>query len=186
MSRVERAFCRGSVWRRATATVVGTLPIDRLGRDVLEIGSGSGAVADRLLRDNTGITLTATDLDPLMVDTTTRRLQSFPDATVVAADVTDLPFAENSFDSVVSCLMLHHVVEWERAIAEVARVLRPGGSFVGYDLVRTPFAIALHHFDRSPFRLVTPDELADTGAKCGLTIDVRTRLFGHVMQFASR
>ena len=185
MSRVERAFCRGSVWRRATAAVVGTLPVDRLGRDVLELGSGNGAIAAQLLRDKPGIALTATDLDPVMVASATRRLQAFPESSVVTADVTELPFTEDSFDSVVSCLMLHHVVDWERAIAEVARVLRPGGVFVGYDLVRTPFASALHHLDRSPFRLLTPSELADAGARYGLSIDVRTRMFGHVMHFAT-
>ncbi|MGV0495105.1 class I SAM-dependent methyltransferase, partial [Mycobacterium kansasii] len=75
----------------------------------------------------------ATDFDPAMVRTAARRLQAYPEVTVRGADATDLPFSADSFDSVLSCLMLHHIVEWERAIAEIARVLRPGGSLVLVD-----------------------------------------------------
>ena len=48
-------------------------------------------------------------------------------ATTEASNFTRLPFADGAFDSVVSCLMLHHVIEWEAAVAEIARVLKPGG-----------------------------------------------------------
>ena len=49
MSRFERAFCCGAVWRSSSAAIARELRTQHLGRDVLEIGAGSGAVADRLL-----------------------------------------------------------------------------------------------------------------------------------------
>ena len=52
--------------------------------------------------------------------------------------------------------MLHHVIEWERAVTEAARVLRPGGSFVGYDLLASRMVSLVHRADRSPHRLIEP------------------------------
>ncbi|MCV7338662.1 MULTISPECIES: class I SAM-dependent methyltransferase [Mycolicibacterium] len=186
MSQIERAFCKTALWRGGTGqAVLGSLPLDRLGHDVLEIGSGSGDIAARLRQANPDLAITATDFDPAMVRTAARRLQAYPEVTVRGADATDLPFSADSFDSVLSCLMLHHIVEWERAIAEIARVLRPGGVFTGYDLTRTPMATAIHRLDRSPFRLVNPDELEEVCARHGLAVRTRTRLAGQVMQFSS-
>ncbi|SHU69121.1 methylase involved in ubiquinone/menaquinone biosynthesis [Mycobacteroides abscessus subsp. abscessus] len=185
MSKVERAFCCGAMWRTTTRTVLDMLPTDRLGERLLEIGSGSGAIAEGLSTARPGLAITATDLDPVMVDAAARRLENNPHVTVQSADATRLPFADGAFDSVVSCLMLHHVIEWEAAVAEIARVLKPGGVFVGYDLTRTPVATAVHRVDRSPFRLVNPDELAAEGLRHGLRIDTGTKVFGHVMQFSA-
>ncbi len=186
MSQIERAFCRGTLWRTSGQAVLGSLPVDRLGRDVLEIGSGSGDIALRLHVAHPGLAITATDIDPVMVETAARRLRPYPDVSVLGADATALPFADDSFDAVVSCLMLHHVVDWERAVAEIARVLRPGGVFTGYDLTRTPLATAVHRLDRAPFRLIDPDELVDVCGQYGLAVQIRTRLAGQVMQFSSR
>ncbi|BBX85321.1 class I SAM-dependent methyltransferase [Mycolicibacterium aubagnense] len=185
MSRVERAFCCGAMWRTTTRAVLDMLPTDQLGDQLLEIGSGSGAIAEGLSNARPGLSITATDLDPVMVDAATQRLKDRPQVTVQSADATRLPFGDGAFDSVVSCLMLHHVIEWEAAVAEIARVLRPGGVFVGYDLTRTPVATAVHRVDRSPFRLVNPDELVAEGRRNGLRIDTGTKMFGHLMRFSA-
>jgi ubiquinone/menaquinone biosynthesis C-methylase UbiE len=186
MSKVERAFCCGALWRTSTGAVVRSLAAETLGRDVLEIGSGSGAIAEQLAREHPGITMTATDLDPIMVSAATNRLRGTPNTTVRTADATSLPFPDDSFDSVVSCLMLHHVIDWEAALREVSRVLRPGGVFVGYDLVRTPLATAIHRLDRSPFRLFGPEEFTGAGAEAGFRTDAETSLLGHVLRFELR
>ena len=81
--------------------------------------------------------------------------------------------------------MLHHIIDWERAVAEVARVLRPGGTFVGYDLTRTPLANLFHRLDGSPHRLIVPDDFQDECARNGLTIGLQSRLLGHVMRFVA-
>ncbi|MDR3661092.1 MAG: class I SAM-dependent methyltransferase [Mycobacterium sp.] len=185
MSRVERSFCCGAMWRTTTGAVLDMLPADRLGQQLLEIGSGSGAIAEGLAKAHPGPAITATDLDPVMVNASTRRLAGNPDVTVESADATRLPFDDDSFDSVVSCLMMHHIIEWEAAVAEIARVLKPGGLFVGYDLTRTPVATVLHHVDRSPFRLLNPDELVGEGERNGLGIHASTRVLGHMMQFST-
>jgi len=120
-----------------------------------------------------------------MTEAAATRLHEFPNASARTADATALPFLDASFDSVVSCLMLHHIIDWEAAVAEVARVLRPGGTFVGYDLVRTPLAGLFHKLDGSPHRLVVPDDFAAECARNGLAVGLRSQLLGHVMRFVA-
>ena len=92
-----------------------------------------------------------------------------------------------SFDFVASFLMLHHVVEWQSAVAEVARVLRPGGTFFGYDLTATRLAEVVHWADRSPHLLVAIEELAPALRGCGLeVVRVRPVFARHVVQFRAR
>jgi SAM-dependent methyltransferase len=146
----ERRFCRTRAWGAFAERVV--LPWAVLERDItgaaLEIGGGGGAMAAGLLRRHPGLSLTVTDLDPLMIEATERRLARFGDrATTAVADVTNLPFPDASFDVVASFLMLHHVGDWEDAVREAVRVLRPGGHFVGYDLLHTRTSLAIHHLD---------------------------------------
>jgi ubiquinone/menaquinone biosynthesis C-methylase UbiE len=185
MSRFERAFCCGAVWRSTSAVIVRELRAQRLGRDVLEIGAGSGSVAQHLLARNPELALTAIDIDPQMTQAAATRLRGFPNASAKTADATAMPFPDDSFDSVVSCLMLHHVVDWQRAVDEVARVLRPGGTFLGYDLVRTPLASMFHRLDGSPHRLIVADEIQAECVRNGLTISVQSWLLGHVMRFVA-
>jgi ubiquinone/menaquinone biosynthesis C-methylase UbiE len=185
MSRFERAFCCGAVWRSSSSAIARELCAQRLGRDVLEIGAGSGSVAQQLLSDAPELAWTAIDIDPHMTQAAATRLRGFAGASVRTADATAMPFPDDSFDSVVGCLMLHHIIDWERAVAEVARVLRPGGIFVGYDLTRTPLASLFHRLDGSPHRLLAPVDFQTECVRNGLTISLQSRLLGHVMQFVA-
>ena len=161
MSRVEQAFCRSAPWRSfSRRTVVPWAVEDPIHGEVLELGSGSGEMASDLLDRYPISRLVATDLDPTMVAAAGQRLARFgPRVEVRHADATGLPFDDDTFDAVVSFLMLHHIIEWEVAVHEVFRVLRPGGRFIGYDLGDTGFARLIHRLDGSPHRLVTPDQL---------------------------
>lgn len=185
MSRSERAFCCGALWRSSSATVARALQAQRLGRDVLEIGAGSGSVARQVLSSNAELAWTAIDIDPHMTQAAATALSAFPHACAITADATAMPFTDESFDAVVSCLMLHHIIDWERTVAEVARVLRPGGTFVGYDLVRTPLAGLFHRLDGSPHRLLVPAEFDAECARHGLAASTQSSLLGHVMRFVA-
>ena len=77
------------------------------------------------------------------------RLSQFGDrVTARHADATALPFPDDAFDAVLSWVMLHHTLEWEKALAEAIRVLRPGGQLVGYDLLSTAPLRLLHRTRR--------------------------------------
>ncbi len=162
MSRLERAFRRSPVWRAFTGRVVLPWALQgvRLDGEVLEIGSGSGAMAARILERFPGARLTASDYDESIVAVARDALARFGNrARVGRADASALPLPDESFDAVVSFIMLHHVVEWEKAIGEAVRVLRPGGVLVGYDLLSTPPAHWLHAAERARHRLMEFEEL---------------------------
>jgi SAM-dependent methyltransferase len=98
-----------------------------------------------------GLTVVATDYDPEMVATARHSLSSWPgQATVEQADATDLPFDDGRFSLVLSCAMLHHVVDWEQAVSEATRVLRPGGMLVGFDLLHVADRRLPHHRRHHP------------------------------------
>jgi len=91
---------------------------------VLEVGCGPGDMAERIVRE-TGADLVALDISPRMVELA-RALGV--DARV--GDVQELPFDDGSFDCAVAAWMLYHVPDVERGLAELARVIRPGGRLV--------------------------------------------------------
>jgi SAM-dependent methyltransferase len=91
---------------------------------VLEVGCGEGELAERLARE-LGVRLIAVDQSERMVELTRAR---GIDARV--ADAESLPFEDGSFDVVVAAWMLYHVADLDRGLAELTRVLRPGGRLV--------------------------------------------------------
>ena len=92
--------------------------------DVLEVGCGEGAFAERVAREFSA-QVTAVDLSPRMVELARAR-----GVAASVADVQDLPFADASFDCAVANWMLYHVPDLNRALAELARVLRCGGRLI--------------------------------------------------------
>jgi ubiquinone/menaquinone biosynthesis C-methylase UbiE len=129
LAEVERRFL-GESW---FAQADGARPYSRLipfgelaGKDVLEIGCGSGVHA-KLLAE-AGARVTAIDLTPTAVEMTRTRLALHGlEGTVVEADAEALPFGDASFDFVWSWGVIHHSADTSRVIAELARVLRPRG-----------------------------------------------------------
>lgn len=186
MSGLESAFCRSAPWRwfARRAVLPWALRGQSLSGEVLEIGGGSGAMAAGVASSFPHIQLTMIDLDADMVRAARSALSGHSNVTVRAADVIALPFDDGSFDTVTSYLMLHHVIAWEDALREVARVLRPGGAFIGYDLTKTRLARAIHTADRSPHHIIAPEELTLGLRNAGfLEVDVRPTLAGHLMRF---
>ncbi len=103
---------------------------------VLEIGSGTGA--NLPLYGQAVRSLTVTEPEPAMVRRLEQRARAHaPDATVLRAPAEDLPFEDDSFDVAVSVLVLCGVADQPRAVRELRRVLRPGGTLLFLEHLRS-------------------------------------------------
>ncbi|GAC1634849.1 MAG: class I SAM-dependent methyltransferase [Chloroflexota bacterium] len=95
----------------------------------LELGIGTGRIALPLILagfDYTGIDIS----EQMMAQLRAKLAGDLPNLTLIRADVTDLPLPDDSIDVVLTVHLLHLVPEWQMALAEARRVLRPGGYFV--------------------------------------------------------
>jgi SAM-dependent methyltransferase len=114
-----------------------------LGQDMLEIGPGPGA-ATSWLRERVA-RLTALEPDKPAATRLAQR-HAGGNVRVDTGDAAQMPYRDESFDSVGSFTMLHHVptaAAQYQILAEALRVLRPGGALVGSDSLASD---GLHHF----------------------------------------
>jgi SAM-dependent methyltransferase len=121
---LERYYSPGRTWQ---SLAVGIAALLKLG-DVLDVGSGDGAAAASLAPYCSS--LTCIDTSARMIEAAKERLAKLPHVQAQVADVHALPFAAASFDSVLMFHTLTYAEEPARALAECARVLRPGGRLV--------------------------------------------------------
>jgi SAM-dependent methyltransferase len=98
-------------------------PVD--GLQLLDAGCGSGIYAELLM--DRGARVTAIDGSAMMLEHARRRLAGRGVELRVADLRAPLPFADGSFDGIVSALVLHYLRDWSPTLAEFRRVLRPGG-----------------------------------------------------------
>lgn len=103
---------------------------------ILDVGCGDGQIARALARE--GAEVLGIDPTPLHIEVARERAGGPRFEIGVAAH---LPVEDESMDAVVACLVFEHIDEIDAAIAEVARVLRPGGRFaffLNHPLLQTP------------------------------------------------
>ncbi len=153
----------------------------------LEIGAGVGAMSAQLLTLFPKFRMVATDCDTELVGMAEQVLSGFGRrASVQRADAARLPFQDGRFDLVLSAAMLHHVVDWDQALAEAVRVLRPGGRLVGYDMLDTVPIRLIHLGERDMTSLLRAAQLKAALGRLGLTgLQMRTAVGGTVMRFSA-
>jgi ubiquinone/menaquinone biosynthesis C-methylase UbiE len=102
------------------------------GRRVLEVGCGHGGGASYITRILGPTSYTGMDLNPAAIAFSQRR-HNVPGLDFVRGDAENLPFPDESFDAVINIESSHCYPGFSRFLAEVARVLRPGGHFLYSD-----------------------------------------------------
>lgn len=113
---------------------------DVAGRRILDAGCGSGPLF-AALRDR-GAIVSGIDKSAGMLAVARRRLGD--DADLKVAELgSPLPFPDDTFDDVTASLVLHYLENWAAALAELRRVLKPGGRLIVS--VNHPFAENLWH-----------------------------------------
>ena len=100
------------------------------GSAVLEAGSGVGAQTIPLIRGSPGVRITCVDFSAASLAEAEARVQAvgLPLPQFVQADLRTLPFSDASFDHVFVCFVLEHLPDLDAVLAELQRVLRPGGT----------------------------------------------------------
>lgn len=138
-------------WRRLAARLA--RPRDAI---ALDLATGTGDLAIELRRQGARSVIGADYCEPMLeaaaVKLTLGRLNRIH---LVTADALALPFAEGCFDCVTSAFLLRNVVDLPGALAEVRRVLRPGGRVISLELTRLRPGLRARIFD-SYFQRVVP------------------------------
>jgi ubiquinone/menaquinone biosynthesis C-methylase UbiE len=113
-------------WSRRLATgfidFAGLAPGER----ILDVGCGTGSLTFELAKSADLTEIQAIDFSPVFVEAARAR-NTDPRISFQQADATALPFADETFDRALALLVLHFVPEAGKAVAEMRRVVRPGG-----------------------------------------------------------
>jgi ubiquinone/menaquinone biosynthesis C-methylase UbiE len=144
----------------------------RAGERVLEIGPGTGYYTFEMAGRLDGGQVDIFDIQQEMLDHVMREANRRGVTTVQPAlgDAQSLPYADDSFDAVVLITVLGEIPDQDRALSEVARVLRPGGRLVVGEMFFDP-------------HVVTYGKLRERGARAGLSL---ARRVGGPLAFFAR
>ena len=125
------------------------------GKNVLEIGCGNGVGSRYIEEFFQPDQFTATDLDERLVEIA-RRNNKGNKIKIEVGNAAKLRFADNEFDAVLGLSVIHHIPNWRDCIAELQRVIKPGGLLIIKELsietFETPFGkisrqIVSHPYD---------------------------------------
>jgi SAM-dependent methyltransferase len=136
----------------------------RPGPEVLDAGAGQGSLSAKLAA--LGFEVTSTDASPAAVEVLRERVSG----EALEADVTSLPFADQTFDAAVLGEVLEHLEDDRAALAEIARVLRPGG-VLALSVPANPKLFGPSDVWAGHVRRYTRPALIDACASAGLTIE---------------
>ena len=114
--------------------------------NVADLGCGTGDVSVLLAPVVSNVC--AVDREPAMLEACKKRLKEYSNVECVQADLTSLPFDDETFDAAVIMLVLHHMSNPVDVIAEAGRSIRPGGVLLVVDMVdhdRDDYRVTMGH-----------------------------------------
>lgn len=149
MNRIETVAvnnpARRALQRHGEAAMLRRLGGRTPGARALEVGCGSGYGTELIVNKFGAGIVDAIDLDPAMVAKACHRLRRHGSSVRIEQGSADnlrdaLGAADASYDVVFDFAIIHHITNWRDAIAEIARVLRPGGRFYYVEVTATALA----------------------------------------------
>jgi len=138
------SFGQSRIWRHSVKRAVAP----KSGQSVLDLAAGTGSSS--IVFTGPNIRVVASDFSKGMLEVGKKR---HPELEFVFADATKLPFAAEEFDAVTISFGLRNVVDVEAALAQMFRVLKPGGRVVicEFSKVTNPLIRGLYNFYLSKF-----------------------------------
>jgi demethylmenaquinone methyltransferase/2-methoxy-6-polyprenyl-1,4-benzoquinol methylase len=138
-------------WRRITARA--TAP---RGHDILDLATGTGDLAIELARQGARRVVAADFCEPMLAAAQPKLAHAhLANVDLLLADACALPFPDASFDGITSGFLLRNVADLPRSLAEMHRVVRPGGRVAALELT-PPSSSPLAGLIRLYCRLVVP------------------------------
>jgi len=135
LNHIEKALMnnpiRAFVQRHHEAAMMEKLGGRCEGQKVLEIGCGRGVGTEVIFERFGAQEVHAFDIDPNMIDKAEKRLGRFSSdrLRLFVGDAEKIDADDQSYDAVFDFGIIHHCPNWQKAVSEVARVLRPNGKF---------------------------------------------------------
>jgi ubiquinone/menaquinone biosynthesis C-methylase UbiE len=102
------------------------------GQSYLDFGCGNGAAAIRMA-SKLSLKVTGVDVDPEQIEAALERSGQTKNVRFLTADGTQLPFGNNEFDFVGAHMVTHHIPDWQDALRQMLRVLKPNGCLIYKD-----------------------------------------------------
>ncbi len=123
-------------WDRLKREVLGSFDLNRVlsekiqrGTSVADLGCGTGEMLSALHRDSSHV-LIGVDSSPEMLEQAKIRLYNAESIELRLGEVEYLPMKDQEVEAAVMSMVLYHIVQPEKAISEIFRVLKPGGRFL--------------------------------------------------------
>ena len=160
---MERHYSPGRTWEALARTA---LPLLETG-DVLDIASGDGVLAELLAPH--AQRYVCIDTSPRVVAAAAERLRRFPNVEVREGDMHALPFADAGFDLVVLMHALTYAARPAQAVAEAARMLKPGGRLLLSSLANHQHRAAVEAYGHSNLGFSAKD-LRRFASRAGLQV----------------
>ena len=161
---MERHYAPGRTWETLARSLLGLCTLG----DVLDAGAGDGAIAQLVAPRARSVT--CVDVSETLVQAARARLARYPNVRAEVANLERLPFDEASFDEVLLLNVLTHLQAPGRAVAELARMLRPKGRLVLATLAEHDHldVTGAYGHERAGF---APAEVKRLLEKAGLTVE---------------
>ncbi|MES0132609.1 methyltransferase domain-containing protein [Mesorhizobium sp. M0029] len=159
----------------ATRELIGQMGL-KPGARLLDIGSGVGGPA-RFAANNAGADVTGIDLTQSYVDIATslsKRVGMADKVRFVQGSALDMPFSNKSFDTAMILHVGMNLPDKKKLMSEAARVLKPGGIFAVYDVMRLKAGALTYPLpwasDESMSFVATPDDYRSAAAAAGFSV----------------
>ncbi|MEA3249434.1 MAG: methyltransferase domain-containing protein [Patescibacteria group bacterium] len=139
-------------------------------QSVLEVGCGQGSTTEALLNLMPNAFVTATDIDDELIRLAEHRIKR-KRVEFMVEHAAELSFDDETFDLVAAFNTLLHVPAWRKAVAEAARVLRPGGRYAVTGVSREGLKFGPFRKFVAPKSLIDPKELTKEAKKRGFRLE---------------